>query len=207
MAEHQVHEWIDFLYSKIGSRKFRYLEVMETLTTVSPNNPLDELMVTVHKENLEGLVIYDRDAVFGDSVVSFRGREERPEAWKWKPIQEGDFIVVFDPSGVWSGGKPGGRYGKGRLKDLPGVVALYQFGSNNEMCYICNCGSRFTEDQRRHVLNKAARGAGIVGVARIKYESRTFISEGSSTNALTAPIFLEWHPDKSTIEAFDARLP
>ena len=168
---------------------------------------LDELMITVRNEGLEGLVIYDAEAIFGDAVMNFRGREERPEAWKWKPIQEGDFIVVFDPDGAWSSGKPGGRYGKGRLKDLPGVVALYQFGAGGMMHYICNCGSGFTEDQRKYVLRKAANSAGIAGVARIKYESRTFISEGDDTNALTAPIFLEWHPDKSTTEAFDARLP
>jgi len=206
MAELPVGEWIDFMYRKIGSRKFQYLQVMETLTTVSSDNPLDELMITVRDESLEGLVIYDAEAIFGDAVVNFRGREDRPEAWKWKPILEGDFIVVFDPDMTWSGGKPGGRYGKGRLKDLPGVVALYQFGPEGAMHYICNCGSGFTEDQRRYVLRRAANNRGIAGVARIKYESRTFIAEGDDTNALQHPIFLEWHPDKSSNEAFDARL-
>lgn len=203
MSETPVHLWIDFIYKTIGTKRFQYIEPMETVT-----GTLDELMKMVTEEKLEGLVIYDSEAVFGDAVVNFRGREERPEAWKWKPILEGDFIVVFDPDGSWSpDGKPAGRYGKGRLKELPGVVALYQYGASGALHYICNCGSGFKEDQRRYALKRAANRRGVVGVARIKYESRTFIAEGDDTNALTAPIFLEWHPDKSENEAFDARLP
>lgn len=201
MAEMPVHEWIDFMYRHFGTRNYQYLRLMETIT-----GPLDELMEMVRIEKLEGLVIYDSEAIFGDAVVNFRGREERPEAWKWKPILEGDFVVVFDPDGAWSGGKPAGRYGKGRLKELPGVVALYQYGPSGELHYICNCGSGFTEDQRAYILRRAANRRGVVGVARIKYESRTFIAEGDDTNALSHPIFLEWHPDKSPNEAFDERL-
>lgn len=203
MSEMQVREWIDFMYRHLGTRRFQYLDLMATMT-----GTLDGLMEMVREEQLEGLVIYDGEAVFGDAVVNFRGREERPEAWKWKPIQEGDFLVVFDPDGAWSSdGHNAGRYGKGRLKELPGVVALYQYGRSGTLHYVCNCGSGFTEDQRRYVLRRAANHQGVAGVARIKYESRTFIAEGDDTNALTAPIFLEWHPDKSPNEAFDERLP
>lgn len=196
-----VCKWIDFLYAKIGVKNYQYMEPMEVMEGYT----IDELMKIVEEEKREGLVIYDSQAVFGNAVVNFRGREERPRAWKWKPILEGDFVVVFDPDGSW-GEEVAGAYGRGKLRDLPGMVALYQYDRHGKLQYICNCGSGFTEDQRKYALRKAANNRGIVGVARIKYESRTFISEGDDTNALTMPIFLEWHPDKSENEAFDDRL-
>ena len=208
MATKTCDEWIEFLHNKLDMLRARngltYLEPMGILV-----GDLDGCMEVVEDEKLEGLVIYDGDAIFGDAVVNFRGREERPRAWKWKPILEGDFVVVFDPDGEFGGGfdkNECGKWGRGRLQKLPGNVALFQYDSSNMMHYICNVGSGFTEAQRKDLLKRARKGNGYAGVAEIKYESRTFISDGDDTNALTAPIFLRWRDDKELDEAVEERL-
>lgn len=205
MATKTCEEWIEFMHGVFDRlNKLEYLEVMQILV-----GDLDLCMELVVEKKWEGLVIYDGDAVFGDAVVNFRGREERPRAWKWKPILEGDFIVVFDPDGDFDGGfakGEAGKWGRGRLQNLPGNVALFQYDSAGMMHYICNVGSGFTEEQRKELLQRARNGDGFAGVAEIKYESRTFVSEGDDTNALTAPIFLRWREDKTLDEAVEERL-
>lgn len=213
MSEMPVHEWINFIYRRFGFQRHQYLRLIETMT-----GKLSDLQQMVLSDGLEGLVIYDGDATFDlDDVMNFRGREERPRAWKWKPIMEGDFLVVFAPEGrgFWASGRTCGSYGSGRLQALPGSVALFQYGKSGTRHYICNCGSGFTEEQRAEILARAKLQDGLVGVATIKYESRTFSSINKNgiwvlnrgSDALTAPIFVEWRPDKKYDEAIDLRLP
>lgn len=212
MASQTVDNWIDFLYRTLEGvekrlkKSLTYIEPMMTL-----HGDFDDIVDQVIASNWEGLVIYDGEAAFGDAVVNFRGREERPRAWKWKIYHEDDFVVLFDPEMLHAehhnqSDKQVGTWGRGRLQFLPGAVALYQFDSNETPHYICNLGSGFSEDQRKELLETAEANNGIAGVAEVRFESRTYKSEGYDTNALTAPIFVRWTVDKEPEEVINNHL-
>jgi len=199
MERMPVEEWLAFMFDQLeeATSRSRYLELIEVLPLSFEQ--ATERALTRH---WEGLVIYNPTAVFGDDVVTFTGQPRRPECWKWKGSEEGcryvdDFVLVYDPTR-----KNGGSPGSGRLKHLPGRMALYQYDRSGQMQYICLVGTGFTDSDRRDVLYRAAGNLGIAGVARIGFESRTFISQGAKTNALTMPKFVGWHPDKNPNEAF-----
>lgn len=160
----------------------------------------------------EGLVIYNKNSVFGEKAFNFRGTTERTSCFKWKPHFECDCLVVFNPDGEFSGTsrETGGKYGTaGKVRGLPKSVALYQLDGTNSDCklvYLCNCGSGFTIKQREEILKLAANQFGYVGVAEIRYASRSFKSRGDDTNALLEPIFKGFHPDKITTETAEPRL-
>lgn len=208
MATRTCDEWLEFMYDQFERvHKLEYLEPMQILA-----GDFDLCLELVEEKGWEGLVIYDGRATFGDAVVNFRGREERPKAWKWKIYKEGDFVVVFDPDGEFDGGfnkKERGKWGRGRLQGLPGNFALYQYDTKGDLHYISNVGSGFKEKEEKDLsraLQWARNNDGFVAVAEIKYESRTFIADGDDTNALTGAIFLRWRHDKDFDEAVEERL-
>lgn len=152
-------------------------------------------------KGLEGLVIYDSSAVFGPMAFNFRGRPERPSCWKWKPEFEDDFMIIFDPD------RGKGDWGAGKIKGLPGNVTLCQLTEDGQKHFLCKCGSGFTEEQRKEVLEKASNSlTGVAGVGIIKYVKRSYISEGSKTNALREPVFVGWHPDKIAADVVNNKL-
>jgi hypothetical protein len=148
----------------------------------------------VKRRKLEGLVIYDANAVPGSRAYNFRGKPERPECWKWKPELEDDFLVVFDPDCAnWS---EGGSWGKGKHMKTAGRVALYQRDAEGCWVFISGCGSGFTDEERGKVVERAARRKGVAGVAEVKFTERRYIKQGDKTNSLVEPIFVRWSDKK-----------
>lgn len=199
-----VIEWMEHLYERIGPlvKHADYVQIMEML----PSHSFDACKQIVEEEKREGLVIYDMNAVFGDHAITNNGHPHRPAVWKWVPVYEGDFIVVFDPGGT-SSWTHKGDWGKGRRKNLPGRVALYQYGGDNAIHYVGLCGSGFDEATLQDVLDRTKRnGGGVAGVAKVSYRSRAYRAEGGPSNALTIPVFMHWRDDKTFEEAQDDRL-
>jgi ATP-dependent DNA ligase len=155
----------------------------------------------IYDKGLEGLVIYDGSAIFGEKAYNFRGTPERPSCWKWKPQYEDDFIIMFDPE------NSRGKWGSGKLKELPGNVLLAQYNKSQELVSICNCGTGFTEEERTDLLVRAKDNPHrIAGVAIIKYVQRGYRSKGHLSNALREPVFIGWHPDKTPEEVINPNL-
>lgn len=177
-----------------GKPHAAYVSIMEIFY-----GTFEEAKEHCRKNELEGLVIYNGDEVFGEKAYNFRGEPERPNCWKWKPEYEDDFVVC------WSPDHGDGSWGKGRLKNLPGKVALWQYDKKGKAHFICNCGSGFTDEQRQEVMDRAKKN-GRAGVAIVKYIGRGFKREGHKSNALREPIFVGWHPDKTYREAVNKRL-
>jgi len=162
----------------------------------------------VKTSKAEGVVIYDGNSVPGEKLINFQGRPKRYTSmcWKWKPIKEDDFLVVFDPeSEDW---ERGGGYGKGRIAKLPGKVALYQMNDEGKWVYICLCGTGFDDEQRREVLKYSEERSHMhmCGVAEISYAERRYMSQGDKTNALTDPGFSRWRGDKPVDEVVNPLL-
>lgn len=198
-----VDEWMEHLYYHFEDRVrgTEFVEMMEIL----PSSSFEDCKQLVIDEKSEGLVIYDSKACFGDDGIVYNGHPKRPSVWKWVPEYEGDFIVVFDPDNETY--VIGGGWGKGRRKNFPGQVALYQFGGDGDLHYVSLCGSGFDDTSLQEVIDRAAANGGqCAGVAKVKYRGRTFISEGEKTNALTIPVFMHWRDDKTLEEAQDDRL-
>lgn len=204
MQTQSVEEWMGLTLSEVQNRvgRLRYIQNMDVL-----HGNWEEVTEYVIEQEFEGLVVYDADAVFGEKAFNFRGRVERTASYKWKPIFELDAIMIFDPDDEFgTGHKERGAWGKGKIKDLPGRVALYQFDEGDDLHYLCNVGGGFTEKQRGEVLDRARDNEGVAGVGVIKYVSRTFRSRGDDTNALTEPVFLGFHPDKDIYEVIEPEL-
>lgn len=204
MKEMLVDSWLELMFNEVHARAkgFRYVESMDILHTT-----FELAQEYVIEGGHEGLVVYDGDACFGEKAFNFRGRVERTPSYKWKPIFELDAIMIFDPEDEFETGHlHRGAWGKGRIKNLPGRVALYQFDSDGVIHYLCNVGGGFTEEQRGELLDRARAGEGNAGVGIIKYVSRTFESKGDDTNALSEPVFLGFHPDKTVDEAVEPEL-
>ena len=120
---------------------------------------------------LEGMVVYDGARSPRDRGYNYRGKPERPVGcWKWKPVVEDDFVLVFDPDQRhgFSKGK-GGEWGTGNRKKLPGSVALYQYTADGVLVYRSKCGSGFKAKQLPELLEKANANCGIIGVGEIHY--------------------------------------
>jgi len=204
MKDMIVDTWMELVFNEVHKRakKLRYIENMEIL-----HGSFEEAQKYVLENGYEGLVVYDGDSCFGEKALNFRGRVERTSSYKWKPIFELDAIMIFDPDDEFeSGYEETGAWGKGRIKNLPGTIALYQYDSDGVIHYLCNVGGGFTEEQRGELLDRARAGEGNAGVGIIKYVSRTFKSKGDDTNALTEPVFLAFHPDKTVDEAVEPEL-
>lgn len=160
-------------------------------------------MKYVEKHGLEGLVVYDSTAVFGDKAFNFRGKSERPACWKVKPINEDDFIAVFDPHNTKF--SHGGSYGSGKNRTVVGSLALYQLNSEKKLVYICDVGSGL-DDGLRKIIAEGAEGKYWVQVASIEFAKRKYKRNGDDTNALTFPTFRKTHEDKVIDEVVNKEL-
>jgi ATP-dependent DNA ligase len=191
---------IEFLEQQFGTkdRKPEHCDIMEVFY-----GSFEEAKKHVIDKNIEGLVIYNANESPGSMLFNFRGKPERPMAFKWKPIFEDDFICVFDPdceSGRWDP-KQCGEWGRGRRKGFPKNLALYQYNRKGEMIFISHVGTGLTEATLQEILDRRINGD--VGVAEIHYTSRRYISKGEISNSLVEPRFVRWRPDKKRKECVD----
>ena len=144
----------------------------------------------------EGFILADGDENYADNLYNFRGKTDRPKTFcKIKPIYEDDFVAFWDPENGQ------GTYGRGRHEGQLGSVALYQYNTKGEPVYICDCGTGFDDDMRED-----GRQEDFPMVFQIKYEARTYISNGADTNALQFPRLMHIRPDKGIEECINEQL-
>ena len=144
----------------------------------------------------EGFILADGDDNYADKLYNFRGKTDRPKTFcKIKPIYEDDFVAFWNPE------EGQGTYGKGRHNGLFGSAALYQYDSNGKPVYICDCGGGFDDSFREE-----AKKADFPIVMQIKYEARTYISNGADTNALQFPRMMHIRTDKEIEECVNEQL-
>lgn len=195
---------LEFLEEQFGvaSRRPEYIDVMEI-----DYHDFEHAKKEVKRRKLEGLVVYDLNAVPGERTYNFRGKPERPECWKWKPVLEDDFLVVFDPElKHWGAYKEGGSWGRGKHQEVAGRVALYQYSEAGEPIFIAGCGSGFTDEERAVIVNVARKHKGIAGIAEIKFVERRYKRLGDKTNSLVEPVFVRWRTDKTVKELVNPNL-
>ena len=148
------------------------------------------------KLGLEGFVLADGDATYADKLYNFRGKTDRPKTFcKIKPVYEDDFIAYWDPEAG------DGTYGRGKAEGLLGSVALYQLDKDDELVYICDCGGGFND-----AFREEARKEDFPLVMEVMYESRTYTSKGSDTNALQFPRMVRTRHDKTIEECINEHL-
>lgn len=154
------------------------------------------LLKQVEQEGWEGLILADGDATYADKLYNFRGKTDRPKTFcKIKPIYEDDFVAFWDPENGQ------GTYGRGRHEGQLGSVALYQYNTKGEPVYICDCGTGFDDDMRED-----GRQEDFPMVFQIKYEARTYKSNGADTNALQFPRLMHIRTDKQIEECINENL-
>lgn len=203
IKEWVVEDWIDLLYSEIKKR------TRGTDLRIEPIEILyggfKEAKKECTRRDMEGLVIYDRSAYFGEQAFSWDGAIKRTPCWKWKIIYEDDFIVVFDPDHLLY--EHGGDWGRGRIGGLPKNVALHQLNKAGELVWVSDCGSGMTDKVRGEILNDwETKDVGDRRVASIVYTKRSYVSKGDKTNALNEPRFNYWHTDKEPTEVVNPLL-
>lgn len=189
---------VDFLYAddleEISD------EEIEAGETYSPSMGLmwNRACHLAHVSGWEGWVVVDPIGVYGESGYNFRGKTDRPGKFcgKLKPEFEGDFVAFWDPVNKI------GEYGSGKYQGLVGAVELYQYNTKGGLVYVCQCGNGFDEA----FLKKYDNPADWPMVLKIKYTSRTYVSNGDKTNALQFPAYLEVRTDKTAEECVEARL-
>lgn len=127
---------------------------------------------------IEGFVVLDADAVYGDKGYSFDGKAQRPEGiWKRKPKLEDEFIVV----GVYEGtGKNMRKLGGFQLEQIhPETGKRIDCGK---------CGGGFTDEQRTEFWDKVVGGPPLVNLTiKVEFDSRQPAKDGSY--ALRFPVF------------------
>lgn len=202
---------IEFLEEQFGlkGRCPDYFEGMEVFY-----GSFKEAIKYVTEGEREGLVIYDGEASPGDKAWNFRGKPERPECWKWKPVYEDDFLIVFDPDAEHWPKKQCGGWGRGKWKEYPGQVALYQLAQASKSpdeptswTFISNCGSGLDETKQKEIMKRAKkRKDGTAGIAEIHYSGRRYLSRDEVSNAVIEPRFIRWRDDKDETEVVNPLL-
>lgn len=158
----------------------------------------------VEDTGIEGLVVYDGEACFGEKGFNFRGKADRPDCWKQKPIYEEDFFAVFDPEHK-SQFNEGGDFGRGKNMGVVGNLALYQHDKKGNLVYICNVGTGLDDATRKEIAEQA-KGYFWTGVVAVEYAERKFLKQGDISNALTFPSFQKIHEDKMPSECVNENL-
>jgi ATP-dependent DNA ligase len=156
-----------------------------------------ELRQLAHDAQWEGFVIVDPDSTYDDDGFNLRGKPVRPATCcKLKPFFEDDFIARWDPA------RKIGKYGRGKNTGRLGAVALYQINNDGEEVYICDCGNGWTDD----FIDRSSDPGCWPKVLQVRYESRTYISDGEDTNALQFPRFMLERTDKELVECINPNL-
>ncbi len=174
--------------------------------------PTPEVAVEEAKKmGIEGWVVLDPEAVYGDKGWNLKGKPDRPSTVaKLKPRFEDDFIAYWDPDqdqGEWGTG----RHEVGKEVELSdgrkvlhggvGAVALYQHNSAGELVYISKCSSGMDYE-----FQSQLKKVDFPQVWEVEYVERTYISDGDKTNALRHPTFLRVRADKKPSECVNPRL-
>lgn len=148
----------------------------------------------------EGFVAVDPLGIFEDRGYNFKGKPDRPSkfAAKVKPEYEDDFIVFWNPEKGFGEYSKKDRYGSKGVKS----VTLYQLNTKGEPVYIANCSSGLTEEMKTNL--KPTEGP--LGVWKIIYTDRRYISDGDDTNAIDFPRFESIRTDKTPEECVNERL-
>lgn len=128
------------------------------------------------KHRWEGLVIWDLDA---PNSLRMNGKHVRSGCYKWKPIQEGDFVAT--------GWKPG----NGRLATTMGKLLIAQY-VGGKLFEIGRVGSGFDDETRDAV---AAGKWKFPCVVTLEYDKQE-----TDSLALRFPVFVRKHPDKTVEE-------
>lgn len=162
---------------------------------------------------IEGWVVVDPDAIYGDKGWSLKGKPDRPSTCaKSKPTAEDDFVALWDPDQ----GKKFGEWGTGKHEanktvTLPngqkvvhggvGAVGLYQYNMKGELVYISKCSSGMKYEFQAQLQKEH-----FPFVCKCEYKGRTYISDGEDTNALRHPVFVEMRTDKRPEECVNSKL-
>lgn len=137
----------------------------------SPETDID----IAKKLKIEGFVVLDAEAIYGDKGYSFDGKAQRPEGiWKRKPKHEDEFVVV-------------GTYeGTGRNMGKLGGLYLEQIHPETDKKIDCGkCGGGFTDEQRDKFWRD--RDTLIGTTVKVEFDSRQPAKDGSY--ALRFPVF------------------
>lgn len=140
--------------------------------------------------NLEGFVILDTDACYGDRGYSFDGKAQRPEGiYKRKCKLEEEFII----SGIYEG--------SGRNRGRFGGFTLEQYHPETGNIIDCGkCGGGFTDEHRDRFLDKDLIGKTI----KVEFDSRQPPNKG--IYAVRFPVFKGW-ADKTPEECIAQYIP
>jgi ATP-dependent DNA ligase len=158
---------------------------------------VEHLRSIAEEESWEGFVVVDPDSTYDDDGFNLRGKPNRPATCcKLKPFFEDDFIARWDPE------RKIGKYGRGRNTGKLGAVELYQISSDGEEVYICDCGNGWTDE----FIEGNSTMESWPKVIQVRYESRTYVSEGEDTNALQFPRFMQERTDKELHECVNPLL-
>lgn len=159
----------------------------------------DAAIVYAKKHGLEGFVVVDPTATYGEKGFNFKGKPSRPAAdcAKLKPVFEDDFVAIWDPEHGHGERSTKERNGQG-IKS----VALYQYDKSGNLVYICNVASGLSKEQ----INEWSDPKKFPQVWKVEYTERFYTSEGDETNALIFPRFVEVRTDKSRKECVNDRL-
>lgn len=162
----------------------------------------DKALAHAIAKKWEGFVVIDPDGNYGDKGMNFKGKPDRPGKFcaKLKPSFEDDFLVYWDPERGY-----GERSTKGRSNQGIASVALYQYNRNCEQVFISNLSSGLTEDMKLNLADPTK----FPQVWRVEYDSRTYISHGDETNALTFARLADEEPirtDKKPTECINQEL-
>ena len=177
---------------------------------VTFTNP-EEAISAAKRDGIEGWVVVDPDAVYGDKGWNLKGKPDRPSTVaKLKPWFEDDFVAYWDPDkdiGEWGTG----RHEKDKLVTLPnkqnvhhggvGSVLLYQYNDKGELVPICKCATGMDYEFQAQL-----RKEHFPMVIEAQYAERTYISDGDKTNALRLPKFVRVRTDKKPEECVNPRL-
>jgi ATP-dependent DNA ligase len=190
------------------SKEVQHWIVPISIETFSGTEPA---LVRAKELDIEGWVVVDPNAVYGNKGWNLKGKPDRPSTCaKLKPKGEDDFIAMWNPPqgyGEWGTGK----HEKGKLVTLPdgnqvvhagvGSIALYQYNTKGEPVFICNCASGMEYGFQARLI-----AGSFPFVCRVEYAERTYISDGEKTNALRHPVFIQKREDKSAEECINSKL-
>lgn len=142
------------------------LDIIDNLTT---KNDLD----IAKQLGIEGWVIMDADATYGDKGYSFDGKARRPNGiYKRKAKLEDEFII----SGVYEGsGRNRGRFG--------GFLIQQIHPETGERIDCGKCGGGFSDEHRDSFLNEDLIGQTI----KVEFDSRQPNKDGAY--ALRFPVY------------------